>query len=200
MSASNQKKIRQQEREVYRSERERQEALEAKKLRKQTIAFVVVIAICLSIFLGSFLVSPFKNVLYKNTIAVTVGNHDLTSVDVNYFYVDAINNYINQYYYYIYLGYITLDFNTPLDQQPVSKDSKETWADSFLSMAVESIKSTYALYDLAMKDDHKLSDEEVADIASIEGSLKEMQSRPVTRTSTSCCVPPTATVLLWIAT
>ena len=173
MSASNQKKIRQQEREVYRSERERQEALEAKKLRKQTIAFVVVIAICLSIFLGSFLVSPFKNVLYKNTIAVTVGNHDLTSVDVNYFYVDAINNYINQYYYYIYLGYITLDFNTPLDQQPVSKDSKETWADSFLSMAVESIKSTYALYDLAMKDDHKLSDEEVADIASIEGSLKE---------------------------
>ena len=34
MSASNQKKIRQQEREVYRSERERQDALEAKKLRK----------------------------------------------------------------------------------------------------------------------------------------------------------------------
>ena len=134
MSASNQKKIRQQEREVYRSERERQDALEAQKLRKQTIAFVLVIALCLSIFLGSFLVSPIKNVIYRNTIAVTVGDHDLTATDVNYFYVDAINNYINQYYYYIYLGYIKLDMSTPLNKQVVDSKTGETWADSFIPL------------------------------------------------------------------
>ena len=173
MSASNQKKIRKQEREVYRSERERQEALEAKKLRKQTIAFVLVIALCLSIGLGSFLISPIKNVLYKNTIAVTVGNHDLTSVDVNYFYIDAINNYLNQYYYYIYLGYIKLDMSTALNKQVVDEKTGETWADSFLSMAIENIKSTYGLYDLAMKADHKLTEEEQADLDSLESSLKD---------------------------
>ena len=173
MSASNQKKIRQQEREAYKSERERQEALEAKKLRKQTIAFVLVIAMCLSIFLGSLLVSPIKNVLFKNTIAVTVGDHDLTAVDVNYFYIDAINNYLNQYYYYIYLGYIKLDMSTPLDKQVVDTKTGETWADSFLSMADENIKSTYGLYDLAMKADHKLTAEEQEDLNGLEASLKE---------------------------
>ena len=173
MSASNQKKIRQQEREVYRSERERQDALEAKKLRKQTIAFVVVIALCLSIFLGSFLVSPIKNVIYKNTIAVTVGNHALTATDVNYFYVDAINNYINQYYYYIYLGYIKLDMTTPLNKQVVDDKTGETWADSFLKTAVENIKSTFGLYDLAMKNNHKLTEEEQKELDELENSLKE---------------------------
>ena len=157
MSASNQKKIRKQEREVYKSARERQEALEAKKLRKQTIAFVVVIALCLSIFLGSFLVSPIKNVIYQNTIAVTVGDHELTAVDVNYFYIDAINNYMNQYYYYIYMQYIKLDMTKPLNQQVLDEKTGETWADSFLSMAVDNIKSTYGLYDLAMKAGHKLT-------------------------------------------
>ena len=173
MSASNQKKIRQQEREAYRSERERQDALEAQKLRKQTIAFVLVIALCLSIFLGSFLVSPIKNVIYRNTIAVTVGDHDLTATDVNYFYVDAINNYINQYYYYIYLGYIKLDMSTPLDQQVTDSSTGETWADSFLKTAVENIKSTYGLYDLAMKNGHKLTDEEQKELDELEGNLKE---------------------------
>ena len=173
MSASNQKKIRKQEREVYRSERERQDALEAAKLRKQTIAFIVVIAMCLSIFLGSFLVSPIKNVIYKNTVAVTVGDHQLTSVDVNYFYIDAINNYLNQYYYYIYLGYIKLDTTKPLNKQVVDEKTGETWADSFLEMAVENIKSTFGLYDLAMKEGHKLSADEQAELDGLEASLKD---------------------------
>ena len=173
MSASNQKKIRKQEREVYRSERERQEALEAKKLRKQTIAFVLVIAICLSVFLGSFLVSPIKNVIYKNTIAVTVGNHDLTATDVNYFYVDAINNYLNQYYYYIYLGYIKLDMTKPLNKQVTDDKTGETWADSFLDMAVENIKSTYGLYDLAMKADHKLTEDQQKELDDLEKNLTD---------------------------
>ena len=173
MSASNQKKIRKQEREVYRSERERQEALEAQKLKKQTIAFVLVIALCLSVFLGSFLVSPIKNVIYRNTIAVTVGDHDLTSVDVNYFYIDAINNYLNQYYYYIYLGYIKLDMSKPLDKQVVDDKTGETWAESFLEMAVENIKSTMGLYDLAMKNNHKLTEDEQKELDSLESNLKD---------------------------
>ena len=173
MSASNQKKIRKQEREVYRSERERQEALEAQKLKKQTIAFVLVIALCLSIFLGSFLVSPIKNVIYKNTVAVTVGDHELTSVDVNYFYIDAINNYLNQYYYYIYLGYIKLDMSTPLNKQVVDDKTGETWADSFLEMAVENIKSTFGLYDLAMKKNHTLTEDQQKELDTLESNLKD---------------------------
>ena len=176
MSASNQKKLRQKEREVYRSERERQDALEAQKLRKQTIAFVLVIALCLSIFLGSLMVSPIKNVIYKNTIAVTVGNHDLTSVDVNYFYIDAINNMLNQYYIYFAYGIYTMDFTKPLDEQAVDKNISSaggTWAQYFLNEAVKTIKSTYGLFDLAMKADHKLTDDEQKELDGLEASMKE---------------------------
>ncbi len=176
MSASNQKKLRQKEREVYRSERERQDALEAQKLRKQTIAFVLVIALCLSIFLGSLLVSPFKNVLYKNTLAITVGDHELTSVDVNYFYIDAINNMINQYYIYFAYGIYTMDFSKPLDEQAVDSrisSAGGTWADYFLTEAVKSIKSTYGLYDLAMKNDHKLTEDEQKELDGLEATMKE---------------------------
>lgn len=172
MSASNQKKIRQQEREIYRSERERQEALEAKKLRKQTIAFVVVIALCLSIFLGSFLVSPIKNVIYKNTIAVNVGNHALTATDVNYFYVDAVNSWLNQNIYYIYFGQVKIDFSTPLNEQK-NTTTGQLWSEYFLDMAVKNIKSTYGLYDLAMKADHKLTEDEQKELDGMEASLKD---------------------------
>ena len=172
MSASNQKKIRQQEREIYRSERERQEALEAKKLRKQTIAFVVVIALCLSIFLGSFLVSPIKNVIYKNTIAVNVGDHALTATDVNYFYVDAVNSWLNQNIYYIYFGQVKIDFSTPLNEQK-NTTTGQLWSDYFLDMAVKNIKSTFGLYDLAMKADHKLTEDEQKELDGMEASLKD---------------------------
>lgn len=176
MSASNQKKLRQKEREVYRSERERQDALEAQKLRKQTIAFVLVIALCLSIFLGSLMVSPIKNVLYKNTLAVTVGNHELTSVDVNYFFIDAINTTINNYYIYFAYGLYKLDFSIPLDEQAVDKNISTaggTWADYFLGETIKNIKSTFGLYDLAMKADHKLTEEEQKDLDGLEASLKD---------------------------
>ena len=172
MSASNQKKIRQQEREIYRSERERQEALEAKKLRKQTIAFVVVIALCLSIFLGSFLVSPIKNVIYKNTIAVNVGDHALTATDVNYFYVDAVNSWLNQNIYYIYFGQVKIDFSTPLNEQK-NTTTGQLWSDYVLDMAVKNIKSTFGLYDLAMKADHKLTEDEQKELDGMEASLKD---------------------------
>ena len=62
---------------------------------------------------------------------------------------------------------------TALNKQVVDEKTGETWADSFLSMAIENIKSTYGLYDLAMKADHKLTEEEQTELDELESSLKD---------------------------
>ena len=161
MSASNQKKIRKEKAMAYMSERQRKEAEEQKKLKRYTITFWIVLALCVCIVLSTVLTNPIKNVVYKNTTAVTIGEHELSAAEVNYFYVDAINNFCNQYSYY--LSYM-LDTSKPLSEQVYDKTTGLSWADNFLNTAIENIKSTYQLYDLAMKDGFKLSDEEKASI------------------------------------
>ena len=169
MSASNQKKIRKEKAMAYMSERQRKEAEEQKKLKRYTMTFWVVMALCLCIVLTTVMVNPVKNIVYRNTTAITVGEHELTAVDVNYFYIDAINTYCNQYSYYI--SYI-IDTKSPLNSASNTDKDGSSWADKFLSMAIDNIKSTYQLYDLAVKNGFKLSDSETKDINTMMSNLE----------------------------
>lgn len=169
MSASKQKKARQEQKAAYMTERQIAEAKEAKKLKAYTLTFWIVLALCVSIVLGTFAVNPIKDVIYKNTHAVTIGEHELTSVEFNYFYIDAINNYCNQYYQYI--SYM-LNVNAPLSSQVYDKTNNITWADAFVTMATNNAKSTYAMYDEAVKNGHKLTEKEQASIETMFSNLE----------------------------
>lgn len=139
------------------TERQAAAAAEAKKLKRYTLTFWVVIALVACIFVGAIAVNPIKNVVYKNTDAIQVGDHTLTSVELNYFYIDAVNAYVNRYSSYI--SYI-LDTSKPLDEQVTNQETGATWADDFLDSAKSTIRSTYAMYDLAVKNGHELSEDE----------------------------------------
>ncbi len=169
MSASNQKKLRKEKAEAYMSERQRIEAKEQKKLKIYTATFWIVLALCVCIVLGTVLSNPIKNVVYTNTNAITVGNHTLNAVELNYFYIDAINNYVNKYSSMI--SYI-LDVNSPLNEQVADKTTNATWADTFLDMALENIKSTYALYDLANEKGHELTEDEAKSVDTMFSNLE----------------------------
>ena len=169
MSASNQKKIRKEKAMAYMSERQRKEAEEQKKLKRYTVTFWIVLALCLCIVLTTVLVNPVKNVVYRNTTAITIGEHDLNAVEVNYFYIDAINTYCNQYSYYI--SYI-IDTTSPLNSESNTDTSGSSWADKFLNMAIENIKSTYQLYDLAVKNGFELPEDEKTSIDTLMSNLE----------------------------
>ncbi len=169
MSASNQKKLRKEQAAANMTERQRAEALEQKKLKRYTLAFWVVMALCVCIVIGTFAVSPIKNVIYTNTEAVTVGNHTLNAVTVNYFYIDAINQWYS--YYGSYATQMGLDTSKALDKQFQNSTNKVTWADYFLDTAFENIKSTYAVYDEAVKAGHKLTEDEQKTIDSTIANL-----------------------------
>ena len=58
-----------------------------------------------------------------------------------------------------------LNVNQPLNEQVINQETGETWADSFVSQALDKALSDYALYDKAMAEGFKLTEEE-------ESSLK----------------------------
>ena len=160
MSASKQNKM---------TERQRQEAQEAKKLKVYTTTFWIVLALCLCIVVTTVLSNPVKNILFKNHTAITVGSHELNSVQLNYYFVDTINNYLNE------LGNIAsyvIDTTKPLNKQVVDKETGETWADSFLKTAEATLKRTYALYDVAMEKGFKLEED---DEKAIETQITNME-------------------------
>ncbi len=160
MSASNKKKIRKEQETAFMTERQRMEAKEQKKLKTFTVTFWVVMALCVCIILGTVISNPIKNVIYKNTTVVTVGDHELNAVTLNYFYMDAVSQYATQMLYASYFGNeFSGNMNTPLNELAYNKTS-QTWADHILDAAIENIKSTYAMIDLAEKNDHKLTEDE----------------------------------------
>lgn len=170
MSSSKKKQLR---KEQYMTERQTAAAQEAKKLKRYTLTFWVVIAVVVSIFVGAVVSNPLKNMIYKNTNAIKVGDHILSSVDVNYYYIDTISDYQQSVYeqYYSILGSswtIALGFDTtlPLNEQVLNQETGATWADSFMESAKTTMKSVYALYDLAVKNGHNLTEGEQQSIDS----------------------------------
>ncbi len=166
MSASKKKQIR---KEKYMTERQIREAEEQKKLKRYTITFWTVLALCLCIVLTTVMVNPVKNVVYRNTTAVTIGEHELNAVELNYFYIDAINKYCSDYSYYI--SYL-IQTSYPLNHKNNTDSEGVTWADKFLDMAIENIKSTYELYDLAKENGYKLTEDEQKSVDTMMSNLE----------------------------
>lgn len=104
-----------------------------------------------------------------NTEAVSVGNHKISAAELNYFYMDAITDW-----YKTYGTSMGLDINKPLNEQVLNASTNKTWADNFLSIALENIQSTYALYDLAMANGFKLSEAEQNAADSVITELEAM--------------------------
>lgn len=169
MSSSDKKKLRKEQNAANLTARQQKEQKEAKKLKIYTIAFAVIMALVVVTVLGVLIgrAVDHSGVLDRNTHALTVGNHELSSAELNYFYKDSINQSIN-YWYSMYGNNLTIylpmmggpDLTKSLGSQVYDAETKQSWGDYFVEQAVTSAKSTFALYDLAVQDGHKLTEEE----------------------------------------
>ncbi len=162
MSASDKKKIRKVQSAALLTEKQMQEKAEAKKLRNQTIGFVVAMILIVCVVLTVLAVRTVNNsgIIQRNTVAITLDGKEISSADLNYYYVDAINDFYNQQYESFqdstddYLKAMGLDTTKPLSEQIFDEEAEEpiTWAQYFVDIAVEQAKSDYALYDMAKAD------------------------------------------------
>ena len=168
MSASSKKKLRKEQRVAALTQKQQAAAKEAKKLKTYTITFWVILALCVSLVAGIALRGPVVGIASRMTTALVVGDHEISAVELNYFYVDAINEYVNSYG--SYLQYTGLSTSTPLSSQKQGNEGS-TWADYFVKSAIDSAKNTYALYDAAIAAGHKLSEEEKTSMQSLYDNM-----------------------------
>ena len=179
MSASDKKKVRKEQANVFLTERQQAEQAEAKKLKVYTITFVTTMLLVVVIALGVLGVRAVNNsgIIQKNTIAATVGDRELNTVELGYYYSDAISEYYNDMYNQFtdytatYLEALGLNPEKPLNEQVQDNETGKTWAEFFAETAIEQARNDYAMYDLAVADDFKLPEDEQANLDSLESNL-----------------------------
>ena len=181
MSASSKKKLRKEMTAAKMTERQQREQAEAKKLKRISVTFTVVM-IAVALIAGSILVTRAINqsgIIDRNTVAAVVGDHELSSVQMNYYFNDYVSSYYQQLQSQygssasMYAMFMGLDLSKPLDRQYYNTSTNETWADFFLSQALEKARTDYALYDKAMADpDFKLSEDAQKELDSTKSYLE----------------------------
>lgn len=172
MSASSKKKLRREQEAAKMTERQLSEQKEAKKLKLYTnifIAALVLIIVVAAWFAVSQIIST-TGLREKNTVAVKIGDTELTNAELNYYFIDAINEFNS--YYGSYASMFGLDATKPLNQQVTNAETGATWADDFLTTAKANAQSTLALIAEAEANGFTLTEEELASIDTTFDSLE----------------------------
>ena len=181
MSASSKKKLRKEQDAAMLTEKQLAEQKEAKKLKIYTIVFAAVMAVVVCVALVTMAVTLINRsgVIDKNTVAAQVGEQQLNSVELSYFYQDAINEAYNNWYnnYGENLSLYTqalmgLDLTKSLDSQIEDAETGATWADYFIDIALDNAHSDYTLYNAAKAAGYTLSDEKLEELDAIVSNLE----------------------------
>ena len=170
MSASKKKKLR-SENEGKLTERQIAEQKEAKKVKIYSIAFVVVLValIAVAIVVGINRSIESRGVHEKNTVAATVGSHELSNAELSYYYIDYVNNYANSYG--SYLSLFGLDSSVALDKQVYDTETGETWADNFITESASSAQNVLALADAAEAEGYTLPEDQQTQVDLLSNNL-----------------------------
>ena len=172
MSASSKKKLRKEQDTEKLTQKQLEARKEASTTRLYTIAFTAVLAALLVIAIAVGVNQTIKNTGYreKHTTAMQIGSHTISNAELNYYFIDAVNNFYSNYG--SYAAMMGLDTSKPLDQQTVSSDGDLTWADDFLNTAKDNARSIYAMADAAEAAGFTLSEDDLADIDSTINNMK----------------------------
>ena len=155
MSASDKKKTRHEQYVSQMTEKQQKEAKESKKLRLYTIIFAVVIVLMIGIVIATTFLR--SGILERKTTAATInGDTKISAAELNHYYMDTVNQFMNQFSNYLSLT--GLDSTKPLDEQIQDEETNTTWADYFLQDATKRMKSVYAVYNDAVTQGYTLSD------------------------------------------
>lgn len=156
MSASNKKKLRKELNAAMLTEKQKKEQTEAKKVKTLTTAFIAIMVAVVVLFAAAQVVGVVNRsgMIEKSTIALTIDSHKLNSVDMNYYFFDALDSQVSQYGQYasFYFQSMGLDLTKSLNSQVRDTETGETWADYYWDSAVTNATFDCKMYDLAKAD------------------------------------------------
>lgn len=184
MSGSSKKKLRKEQYEANLTQKQQAELKEARQLKKYTMGFVIAMVLIVALVIGIVVTPVITSIVNRNTHAISFGEHELTTVDFSYYYMDAITAYYNKIYSQYYQSYpsfwqmfLLLNVDQPLNEQFYNEEKNLTWADYFVGEATKTATEEFALQDDGAKHGFSLTDEEQAaidsDISYMELSVKQ---------------------------
>lgn len=159
MSASQDKRKRQQDREAGTDRRQAAAEREAKAQHKSKVQWTVGTIIVL--LLVAVILIANSGLFYSVLPSVKVGSMSYTNGEYQYYYYNSYYQFCNQYSDYLSLF---LDTTKPLDSQTCAFDSSKTWADYFQESSLTSLTQMTALYEKATAEGYTLSEDDAADI------------------------------------
>ena len=167
MSASDKKKLRKEENMAKLTKRQEAEQQEAKKLKVNTTVFLAVVSLVLCIGIGLIAYNWYAStgLSERYTTAVQIGEHKLSVAELNYYYVDSLNQ-LTQNWYDMYLLQINDGFKASLalDQQQYKDQVGMTWGDHFVDEAVKQAAGVLAVCDEAKNNGYTLKDSDRTEI------------------------------------
>ena len=100
MSGSSKKKLRKEQYEANLTQKQQAELKEARQLKKYTMGFVIAMVLIVALVIGIAVTPVITGIVNRNTHAISFGEHELTTVDFSYYYMDEITAYYNKIYSY----------------------------------------------------------------------------------------------------
>jgi parvulin-like peptidyl-prolyl isomerase len=154
------------------TERQLKEQKEAKKLKLMTVSFTAVLALILVVAIAFASIQFVANsgIREKNTVALTIGDKELSNAQLNYYFVDSAFEYANTYG--AYAAMFGLDLTKPLANQITNEETGATWADEFVTSAINNAKATHALCAEAEANGFTISEEALAQIENAIASFE----------------------------
>ena len=154
MSASREKKNRQdQVSSGWVDPKTAREAKQRKEEKRSNLLYGTIFVVFLLVAVAAIVWK--SNIIQRTTTAVTINGEKYTAAEVSFYYQNAYQSFINNYY--SYMSYIGIDTSSSLKDQTVSSmgamftgaEEGSTWYDYFLDQALESMADIQALNDAA---------------------------------------------------
>ena len=155
MSASREKKTRQDEVTQGPTSREQKRQQEAKEARRSKILYTVVGVVCA--VLAVVVIVWNSGVLARTVTAVTINGEKYTAVDVQYYFNTTRNTLLT--YFYETVGYVPFDYSTSTKDQIYNEESGQTWYDYLMEQTIVSMRRSAALADKAEAEGYTMSQE-----------------------------------------
>lgn len=155
MSASKERKTRQEVTAQGPTSREQKRQKEEKEARRSTIRYFTVGILC--VVLALFLMIWNTGLIQRNATAATINGVKYTATDVQYYFNSTRQRILN--YYSQNVGMLPFDNNTSTKDQVFDSSTGETWYDYLMDQTMDTMTRYAAIYDKLQSEGYTMSDQ-----------------------------------------
>lgn len=123
---------------------------------------------------GSYTVSDEEVKAHADTVVATMGDKQLTNSQLQVYYWNMVNSYLNSETGYYLMAYGMLDYTKPLDTQLCVEDNGMTWQQYFLANALDYWQLHQSLAEEAQAAGMEMSQEEREYLDNLETTLTDL--------------------------